>query len=73
MRTSLQPTPSGETLQEQRDRWLKENRGALAKIASDLGVSHGKVRLHYIGAIRTVDHNVISALAEIGAPGFAKQ
>lgn len=67
-----QNVATGEQLQTERDKWLKENRGVLARIASDLGVSHGKVRLTFVGAIRTSDPNVTGALAEAGAPGFAK-
>jgi hypothetical protein len=55
-----------------KDKWQRENRGVLAKIAADLGVSHGKVRLTFVGAIRTVDPRVVEALANAGAPGFAE-
>jgi hypothetical protein len=62
-----------DELTELRYKWLRENRGTLAKIASDLSVSHGKVRTSYFGFTRTIDARVAEALAEAGAPGFSKQ
>lgn len=56
----------------ERDKWLRENWGVLARIANELGVSHSKVRLTFAGAIRTSDPNVTGALAAAGAPGFEK-
>jgi hypothetical protein len=72
MKTSIQPEKAAEEMVAIKDKWLRENRGVLARIASDLGVSHTKVRFSYSGAIRTVDQRVAQALAEAGAPGFAK-
>lgn len=59
-----------EAITARKDKWSRENRGVLARIAAELGVSHGKVRLTFRGAIRTVDQRVAKALAKAGAPGF---
>jgi hypothetical protein len=72
MKSSLQPKPYAEDLIAAKDKWQRENRGVFARIAQDLGVSHGKVRLTFVGAIRTADPRVSAALAEAGAPGFAE-
>jgi hypothetical protein len=69
----IHPNTEAEALIARKDKWKNENHGVFARIAKELGVSHGKVRLTFFGAIRTIDPRVAEALANAGAPGFAAE
>ncbi len=66
-------TQTKQAEQTERLVWLRNNRGVLARIAQQLGVSHGKVRWVFHGAGRSNDGTVERELAKTGAPGFVAE
>lgn len=59
-------------VRDARLKWLRDNRGILTKVATDLGYSVGFVRLVYHGGTQSQKRDVEDALAKAGAPGFAE-
>lgn len=57
-------------LKEKRVLWLRDNRGALTRIARKLAFSRGYVAEVYWGQKRSAEERIETELLRLGAPGF---